>query len=428
MTNRLVPWLERHLKALVLAGLTLITYTAAINREQALPWAIAALLAATLITGLLWPHWLVTRLAVVRTGPDRAEEGETITFHVDVENLGWLPRFMVELVDRLPFAGKTRGQSAPEETPFGLIAYIPGRSRRRYEMPLVCEKRGFYRLGPIGLTSSFPLGLAEARQTRNEGCQTLTVYPDVFTIVSLPLRGSPSQIHRGGYLLPEGAGAAEFSGLREYRRGDNPRHVHWPTTARLNELMVKEFEPLASACLHLVVDLHADANVGGGRHATLEYALRIAGSIARYATMNGLRVRASAEGAQPLAIPAGSGELHYRAILDELAVVDADGETPFASLLERLSRHTPPGETVVVFLAAPPEQADAILGALALLRQRRANLFAVVFDRDSFSPTMRGSANSHRKGSNVLFAGLLDLGAHCVPVRAHDDLPRLFNP
>lgn len=428
MTSRLVPWLERHLKALVLGGLTLITYAAAINREQALPWAIAALLAATLIAGLAWPHWLVTRLAVVRTGPDRAEEGETIIFHIEVENLGWLPRFMVELVDRLPFARMSRDQPAAEETPFGVIAYIPGRSRRRYEMPLVCEKRGFYRLGPIGLASSFPLGLAEARQTRNEGRQTLTVYPDVFTIVSLPLRGSPSQIHRGGYQLPEGAGAAEFSGLREYRRGDNPRHVHWPTTARLNELMVKEFEPLASACLHLVVDLHADANVGIGRHATLEYALRIAGSIARYATMNGLRIRLSAEGEQSLAIPAGSGELHYRAILDELAVADANGETPIASLLERLSRQTPPGETVVVFLAAPPEQTDAILGALALLRPRRANLFAVVFDRDSFSPAVRRSANSRREGGDALFAGLLDLGAHCVPVRSHDDLSRLFNP
>jgi len=429
MTNRLVSWLERHLKALVLGVLTLITYVAAINRDQALPWAIAALLAATLLAGLLWPHWLVTRLAVVRTGPDRAEEGETITFHIEVENLGWLPRFMVELVDRLPFAAVAREQSASAaEATLGVIAYIPGRSRRRYDMPLVCEKRGFYRLGPIGLASSFPLGLAEARQTRNEGRQTLTVYPDVFTIVSLPLHGSPSQIHRGGYQLPEGAGAAEFSGLREYRRGDNPRHVHWPTTARLNELMVKEFEPLASACLHLVIDLHAAANVGTGRHATLEYALRIAGSIARYATMNGLRIRVSADGAQSLVIPSGSGELHYREILDELAIADANGETPFASLIERLSRQIPRGETVVIFLAAPPEQTDAILGALAMLRLRRANLFAVVFDRDSFSPTLRGSANSGQKGCDTLFAGLLDLDAHCVLVRSHDDLPRLFNP
>ena len=108
--------------------------------------------------------------------------------------------------------------------------------------------------------------------------------------------------------------------------------------------------PLASACLHLVLDLNAGANVGSGRHATLEYALRIAASIARYATLHGLRIRLSAAGAAPLHIPAGSGELHYQAILDALAVADADGETPYAGLLEQVSRQSLPGETAVVFL------------------------------------------------------------------------------
>ena len=96
-----------------------------------------------------------------------------------------------------------------------------------------CEQRGFYRLGPVGLASSFPLGLTAARIAADESIRTLTIYPEVFAILALPLRGAPSQVHRGGYLLPEGAGAAEFAGLREYRRGDNPRHVHWPTTARV---------------------------------------------------------------------------------------------------------------------------------------------------------------------------------------------------
>lgn len=290
-----------------MSGLTLVAYVAAVNRVQALPWAIAAMLSATLVTGVAWPHWLVRRLSVARSGPDRAEEGDTINFQVEVENFGWLPRFMVELVDRLPFIGAAQAHDTTGESVLGVISYVPGRGRRRFDMPLVCEKRGFYRLGPIALASSFPLGLVEARQSRNEGVQTLTVYPDIFTIVSLPLRGSPTQIHRGGYQLPEGAGAAEFSGLHEYQRGDNPRHVHWPTTARLNELMVKEFEPLASACLHLVLDLNAAANVGSGRHATLEYALRIAGSIARYVTSAHLRVRMSGAADQPVTIPAGSG-------------------------------------------------------------------------------------------------------------------------
>ena len=429
MPSRLLSWLKRHFRAVVLAGLMLVAYAAALNRDQVLPWAVAALLAATLITGLAWPYGLIRRLAVTRTGPERAEEGETVSFLVDVENHGWLPRFMVELVDRLPFNGEAAEKTCEEmQKPFGVIACIPGKSQRRYTMPLHCEKRGFYRLGPISLASSFPLGLAEVRRTRGEGVQTLTVYPDVFTIVHLPLRGSPSQIHRGGYLLPEGAGSAEFCGLREYRRGDNPRHIHWPTTARLNELMVKEFEPLASACLHLVLDLNAGANVGSGRHATLEYALRIAASIARYATLHGLRIRLSAAGAAPLHIPAGSGELHYQAILDALAVADADGETPYAGLLEQVSRQSLPGETAVVFLAAPQDQTVAILGSLSLLRARRAHLFAVMLDRDSFAPLQEKHPTGRPASRNALFAGLLDLDAHCVPVRNRDDLSRLFNP
>ncbi len=242
-------WQPRYTKPLVLLALMVVAYMAALNRDQSLPWAIAALLSATLITGIAWPHWLVKRLSVTRSGPERAGEGDTIRFQVEVENHGWLPRFMVELVDHLPFVGAADGTASQGEKMLGVAAYVPGGGKRRFEVPLLCEKRGFYRLGPVGLASSFPLGLAEARQGRNDGVQTLTIYPEVFPIVALPLLGSPSQIHRGGYLLPEGAGAAEFSGLREYRRGDNPRHVHWPTTARLNELMVKEFEPLASACL-----------------------------------------------------------------------------------------------------------------------------------------------------------------------------------
>lgn len=419
-------WVQTHRNLLVLAVLTVVTYIAALNRAQALPWGIAALLTATLITGVVWPHWLVRRLAVVRKGPDCAEEGETIVFHVEVDNRGWLPRFMVELVDRLPFVGAAQGEASPGDKVLGVISYVPGSARRRFDMPLLCEKRGFYELGPVGLASSFPLGLIEAKQRRNDGVQTLTIYPDVFNIVSLPLQGAPSQIHRGGYLLPEGSGAAEFSGLREYRRGDNPRHIHWPTTARTNELMVKEFEPLASACLHIVLDLDAAAHVGTGRHSTLEYALRIAGSIARYATSTGLRMRVSGERSHALHVPAGTGELQYRTILDELAVADSDGALPYPFLLTRVATQVLAGETVVVFLSGPHERDDELLQALSLLRARRAHLYAVLFERATFAQekVSRGGTPP----SSALYGGLLELGAYCVPVRKGDDLVRLFNP
>ncbi len=419
MAFSLPAWNSRHLKLAVLSGLTLVAYAAAINRGQALPWAIAALLLATLITGFIWPRWLVKRLSVTRSGPERAEEGETVLFHVTVQNHGWLPRFMVEAVDHLPFVGAAL-DVAVEEKVLGVVAYIGGDATRSFDVPLLCEKRGFYRLGPVGLASSFPLGLIEAREQKNGGIQTLTIYPDVFPIVSLPLSGTPSEIHRGGFLLPEGAGTAEFSGLREYRRGDNPRHVHWPTTARLNELMIKEFEPLASASLYMVLDMSADANVGKGKHSSFEYAVRIAASIGRYACGNGMPIRLHGEGARQLAVGIGSGEAHYRSMLDALAVVAADGAVPYAKVLHNVAMNCRHGQTVVVFLAEPEERVVETLQAIALLRARGAYVLAIAFDRDTFLDREAGTSSP--------WAGLLDLGVGCLTLRKGDDLVRVFNP
>lgn len=413
----------RYSTLLILVCVTLVAYFAAISRLQTMPWALAALLSATLLTGVLLPGWLVRRLTVVRQGPQKAMEGETARFQVEVTNSGLLPRFMVELVDHLPFAGCAQGPTTQSETRLGLLAYVPGGSTRSFEVSLLCEKRGFYTLGPAGLASSFPLGLKEVRQWRRDGIQTLTIYPDVFPIVELPLHGSPRQLHRGSYLLPESAGTAEFSGLREYRRGDNPRHVHWPTTARLNELMIKEFEPLASACLYLVLDQAAGANVGQGKQSSFEYAVRIAASMARFACTNNIPTRLVGEGLAPLQQPAGSGEQHYQQLLDELAVVAADGATPYAQVLQRVALDCQRGETVVVFISEPRlHQADT-LKVLAMLRECGANVLAMVFRRSSFAG--RGSAHDD---TATAMASLLELGATCLNVECGDDLVRLFNP
>ena len=423
MIALLKSWLGSRARLLVLASLVVVAYAGAMNRAPGLLWFIAALLLATLIVGLAWPRWLVSRLSVSRRGPERAEEGEMVSFQVVVRNRGFLPRFMVELIDHLPFVGASLGAPNAGVSTLGMISYVPGGGTRQFEMPLLCEKRGFYQLGPVGLASSFPLGLAEARQMRNEGVQALTVYPAVFPITEMCLRGSPSQIHRGGYLLPEGSGAAEFSGLREYRQGDNPRHVHWPTTARMNELMVKQFEPLASACLYLVLDLASDANVGAGRHATLEYAARIAGSIARFACSHNIRVRMSGAGKRPVDVDSGSGAGQYQRLLDELAVVDSDGATPYARVLEEVAMRVSNGETVVLFLSQKAAESTDIFQALTLLRGNRAHLYAVVFDRGSFldAPTAADAQ------ADTVTAVLQELDAYCLRVRRGDDLVQLFN-
>lgn len=411
----------------VLLAITAVAYLAAINRMQPFLWSIPALLSATLITGFAWPRWLVRRLSVERQGPTRAEEGETIRFSVAVHNRGWLPRFMVELVDRLPFVVSAEPARAGGETTLGIVAYLPGLRVRQIDIPVVCEKRGYYRLGPVSLASSFPLGLTEARSTRNDGIQSLTIYPTLFPILSLPLRGAPSQIHRGGYLLPEGAGAAEFSGLREYRRGDNPRHVHWPTTARLNELMVREYEPLASACLYILLDQSPESNLGEGRESTFEYAVRIAASIARTACTQNIRTRLAGNGQHTLRTAAGSGNVHFQNLLDSLAVVADDGQTPYACLLADIGPHCIRGETAVVFISQPEQRWSNTLQELATLRARQVHILAIVFDTASFVATEKTSRTGYRLRPAEVTGALSELGAHCITIRQGDDLVRSFN-
>ena len=406
-------------KAWVLAGLTVVAYMAAANRDQPLVWALAALFLAALLLGVLWPRWLVSRLAVVRAGPARAVEGEAIILRVSLRNGGWLPRYMIEVTDTLPFVGAAAGRGGCAPVLLGQVAVVPGGGERGFAIPVVCEKRGRYRLGPVGLVTSFPLGLVEARGRGQGGQQELVVYPEVFPIASLPLAGTPYLMHRGSLLLPDGSGQAEFRNLREYRPGDNPRHVHWPSSSRLNTLVVKEFEPLAGAALGLVLDLDATVHVGQGKRHTLEYMVKIAASMAAHACARGMPVRLLAQGATALDIPAASGDLHYRQLLDALAVVEADGAVPYAQALGRALPACQPGENIVAFLAGPVAGMAAAIGELAMLRARGAHLLVVFFDRESFL--------APGQPSREIPAALLEVGARVIPVRCDDDLVHCFN-
>jgi len=410
---------RRYLRIVVLLGLTAIAYAAALSRGQSLPWIIASLFLAALIVGIAWPRWLVRRISISRSGPDRANEGDTIRLHVRVENHGWLPRFMIEAVDRLPFVGAAAGKSASASTVLGVVAYIGARERHNFEVELNCEKRGFYRLGPTSISTGFPLGLVERHGAPAGGEQSLTIYPELFPILSLSLFGSPDEIHRGDFLLPQGFGAIDFSGLREYRSGDTPRHIHWPTSARANTLMVKEFEPRASAALSLVLDMSSESNVGQGKHASFEYAVRIAASIAQFAHQNNISVSLHGRGTMPVDLLPDCGPIHYGKLLDAFAIVDADGAMPYATVVEQMALQCRRGRTVVLFLSVLPPQIDKMLQAIVFLRSRGAQIVAIELVRESFLERPVPDASE--------WSGLLDLGIVLLRVRRGDDLGALFN-
>lgn len=412
-------YLNRNQKALILVGLTIVAYYAAFNRPQTFPWVVASLLLSTLVSGFLWPRLLIKNISIERKGPERSEVGADVSLNITITNHGTMPKFMIKSVDRLPFADALNTSSASKEKTLGLIAYLAKNSSYQFSVSIKCEKRGQYKLGPVGLATNFPLGLYEAYVSKNGGLDSLIVYPKVFTILSLPLYGTPSEIHRGGFLLPKGVGSADFLSLREYRQGDNPKYIHWPSTARYAGLMVKEFEPLASANIHLILDSSSAANVGLGRDSTFEYAVEIAASISRYACNMGMAVSVTTDDTFNRTSALGTGEMHFQEILDMLAVIDSNGDSPYSTIIENVAQTIRYGQTAIIFLSIPETSSTLILQAITKLQERGANIIAITFDISSFLDSPQQSASS--------WSILLDMGVHLISIRKGDDLVRIFN-
>jgi len=192
---------------------------------------------------------ILRRLEVKRSLPEHATVGENFSVKMSLSNRKhFLSSWMVSVEDVV---------EAPREQlqPAVLFACVPAQSMREAVYEIRPARRGLYEFGPVRVMSRFPLGLME-RSIDLGLVEQFVVYPRIGRI-------KPQWRHAAaaGELASEqarighSASDDEFHRLREYRRGDNPRAIHWRTTARRNELMVKEFQHGRSQDLLLALDL-----------------------------------------------------------------------------------------------------------------------------------------------------------------------------
>lgn len=104
------------------------------------------------------------------------------------------------------------------------------------EVPVSFQRRGIYALGPAQVRAMDPFGFLRFTRTFRDRTEAV-VYPPVHDLSGLSL--GVGNVEAGARGL--GQRGDEFAGLREYRRGDDRRHIHWKSLARTGELFVKEF-------------------------------------------------------------------------------------------------------------------------------------------------------------------------------------------
>ena len=223
----------------------------------------------------------------------------------------------LELVDTAPDAA---GPAAPPRF------VVPSRTRGtaaavHYRLHPV--RRGVHRIGPLVAYGTDPLGLADFARTV-PGTQRLLVLPR-----TVPLRGVPHAL--GSSDGAHGAGAAGSGQgrsdvlVRPYRSGDELRRVHWRSTARHDELMVRLEERPWRGGVTVLLDRRAGAHRGHGPGASLEWAVTFAASACVHLIDRGEPVELVTEDGAPAVSPgAPSGT---DGVLDALATLRPSART-----------------------------------------------------------------------------------------------------
>jgi len=192
---------------------------------------------------------ILRRLEVTRSLPEHATVGENFSVKLSLSNRKLLlSSWMVSAEDMV---------QAPREQlqPVVLFTCVPSQSTRQAVYEIRPAHRGLHEFGPVRVMSRFPLGLME-RSIDMGFVERFVVYPRIGRLKSRWRRSlSTGELASEHARVGLGASDDEFHRLREYRRGDNPRAIHWRTTARRNELMVKEFQHGRSQDLLVAVDL-----------------------------------------------------------------------------------------------------------------------------------------------------------------------------
>ncbi|HVJ87619.1 MAG TPA: DUF58 domain-containing protein [Caulifigura sp.] len=214
---------------------------------------------------------MLQRLTVSRDAPQRMMAGECVAVEVQLANRKRvLPTWMMSVRDR----AETVTEVIEPEV---LFVHVPRGGKQVSAYQLSIGVRGRATLGPVELHSRFPLGIVDRGLQFDLPAQIL-VYPRIGRLTQ-SWRRMTETTHTSSQSTRQSSHAADtFHTLREYHSGDDPRTIHWRTSARRNELMVREFRDQRDTPVVLLLDGWRPAN-GPVRDDLMELAISFAATV-----------------------------------------------------------------------------------------------------------------------------------------------------
>ena len=311
--------------------------------------------------------WLWTALAnrplrITRTLPSGERlEGDDVVIEVRLTSERRLVPARWTLRERI---GRLGERSAPLGAHGHARYVLRGLARGRYEFE-----------GSIAVIED-PFGLERVEQPLDSP-GALLVYPRLVELDRLFSEGG-IRSHDGRQLLLRRPSGFDLHSVREYEHGDSLRKVHWRSTARRGQLMVKELEDSPRDEVAVVLDADPDAVVGG----SFDVQVRAAGSLLLSHVRRGRRAVLVVNGARAEQQGVRSAESDWRQALDLLAAVEPEAGPPLAAVLsDESSAIARSLELAVVTASLPPRLVERLVErALAT-----GNVSLVFVDPSSFA-------------------------------------------
>ncbi len=301
-------------------------------------------------------------------------EGDEVNITLEIEKRKGAASALLRVEEFCPLA-------APDSPQRKSQLFIPALAQGEpvaFEYQVTVDRRGVHTFPPLVSESRAPFGFFKRRGTLGIPTRVL-VYPEVRPLKRLELldRQLTAQVARSR----AGVGY-EVMGVRPYRPGDSPRHIHWRSVARTGALISKEFADEAQPGLTLIIDLfNYPYPITDTKHTPFEWAVKAAASIGDYAQKRGYSLHLLSDD-EVLAAPHGAvGEM---ALLQYLARVQPTGKRTLTEVMG--------ARPLQAFAAVIIPYADVkVVGALTAMHQSGIEVLAVVMDGTSF-PTGGTSA------------------------------------
>ncbi len=354
-------WARRRftLAGLTVTGSLVVTMATGMNTENMVAYQAFTLLLFMLLVAVSFGWKFRAKFGVTRKLPRFGTVGQPFNYPVLVKNLTTKNQSDLTLIDDLVDVRPTCAewcafQRAEEKlvrslrfsrrrrpNPFKLAKVseaavpnlLPG-EEREVRVAVTPLRRGVLHFSGVTLARPDPLGLFRALG-KFSAPQTTLVLPRRYPLPRVALPGSV-KYQEGGVAMASHVGQSEeFVALREYRRGDPLRHIHWRSWAKTGKPIVKEFEDEFFMRHALVLDTFIE----NPHSEVFEEAVSVAASFACTISTQESLLDLLFVGTEAFCFTAGRGLAHADQMLEILASVRVSSGKPFSTLESLVLNH-----------------------------------------------------------------------------------------